>query len=137
MKILHQFPPNFEDIQEAGMCPDPLNALFTYGDTIYAPGGSEVNWHLMAHEEVHERQQGKDPKAWWDRYINDHIFRVAQEAEAYARQYEAICDVLKDRNRRNKTLLDLSRILSGPLYGNVVSKSGAMSLIKSKINKQS
>lgn len=119
------------------MCPDPLNALFTYGDTIYNPGGSEVNWHLMAHEEVHEQQQGTDPKAWWDRYINDHIFRVAQEAEAYARQYEAICDVLKDRNRRNKTLLDLSRILSGPLYGNVVSKSGAMSLIKSKINKQS
>jgi hypothetical protein len=131
MKILIEYPPIYEDIINAGMQPHG-GTIYTYGDTIYNPGRVEIPEYLMIHEEVHSKQQGADPDAWWGRYLIDQYFRTDQEAEAYAKQYDFMCKKIKDRNQRNRLLIDLSKILTSPVYGLQLSASSAMKFIKDK-----
>lgn len=113
---------------------NPANTLFTFGDTIYNPGCIDPIYdHLIAHEEVHARQQTEDgmtPELWWGKFLRDHNFRLEQEAKAYGAQYAFICKSVKDRNQRYKVLWDLAGILSGPLYANCTSRQGAIKLIQ-------
>ena len=131
MKILNEQPPMLNEILGAGMLPNETT-IFTYGDTIYNPGGHELSDHLIEHEETHCDQQGNDPKKWWERYLIDPYFRIEQESEAYANQFAYICAKVKDRNQRAKICLDLARVLSGPLYGNIISQQNAYNTIKVK-----
>ena len=132
MKILNDYPPNHEDILAHGMNPSS-RVVYTYGDTIYNPSGAVIPEDVIRHEEVHFKQQGDNPDAWWQRYLMDALFRVGQESEAYATQYDFICTYVKDRNKRLKVLLDLSRILSSPIYGVTLSPNDCFLLIKNKI----
>ena len=132
MKILIQLPPNWDQILNSGMRPDPQNTVFTVGDTIYNPSGREIPDHLIVHEEIHSEQQGDNPKGWWNRYITDPYFRVDQEVKAYATQYWFICKGLKDKNARYKVLYQLAESLSSVRYGAVVTRTAAMKLIKDK-----
>jgi hypothetical protein len=131
MKIVHDNPPILESILAMGMIPTPTT-VYTYGDTLYNPSGQDIPDHLLHHEETHEKQQGADPDAWWDRYLQDQYFRIEQETEAYARQFAFICRTVKDRNRRHKILFDIARILAGPIYGNVIGTDAAMRAIKTR-----
>lgn len=134
MKIINENPPNLEMIIGAGMKPT-TGTIYTYGDTIYVPNGStSLPDDLIEHERVHSIQQGSDPDAWWTRFINDQYFRIDQESEAYGYQYNFLCKKFKDRNKRNLILLDLSRLLSSPIYGSVVNQSDARRLILNKSN---
>ena len=63
MKILNQFPPNYAEIAKVFDLKG-LKPAFTYGDTIYNPHNSDLEPHLIAHESVHEGQQGTDPAGW-------------------------------------------------------------------------
>lgn len=134
MQIKHEFPPIWDKVIGAGMNPNPDTVVFTYGDTIYVPGGAELADHIIAHEETHIGQQGADPDAWWSRYIDDQYFRTEQEAEAYAKQYAFLCKRIKDRNQRARILLDLGRILASPMYGKVIDQQAASDMIKKKAN---
>ena len=132
MKIKkNEKPPIYDQIVQAGMNPS-LNAIYTYGDTIYVPSGREVPDDIIAHEETHCDQQGADPDAWWSRYLDDPYFRIQQETEAYAVQYDFICETTKDRNWRDKILRRMATVLSGPTYGNVIGSQSAYSMIKNK-----
>ncbi len=124
--------------------------FWTYGDTIYSPGGVNIPPDVVAHEEQHSRQQeayqgcvhksseepcteecqkkwGKD--AWWRRYLIDPRFRLEQEAEAYGTQYRFFCENVGDRNKRAIFLHRLAAILAGPLYQVAVSTQQAKALI--------
>ena len=82
MKIIRDYPPNIEAIRaEFELNP---RVVFTYGETIYNPGGGKITDDLMVHEETHAKQQGDDPGAWWDRYLVDVDFRLNQEVEYLA-----------------------------------------------------
>lgn len=133
MKIVHDNPPGNlrETIAQFGMQPHG-GVIYTYGDTIYNPGGHDLPDHLIAHEETHTEQQGADPDAWWDRYLQDPYFRIEQETAAYARQFAHICRRVRDRNQRHKILLDLAQILAGPVYGSVISPGAALRAIKTR-----
>lgn len=133
MKIVHENPPNNlrETIAIFGMLPRN-GVIYTYGDTIYNPSAIDLPDHLITHEETHCEQQGADPDSWWDRYLQDQYFRVQQETEAYARQFAHICRRVRDRNQRHKILFDLSCILAGPIYGNVINPGDAFRAIKSR-----
>lgn len=133
MKILNEKPPIYDAIIQNGMQPH-AGVIYTYKDTIYNPSGADIPDHLIVHEETHSRQQGDNPDNWWGRYLTDQYFRIEQESEAYARQFAFICNKVKDRNQRNRILLDLALVLSGPIYGNVISQQNAMKIIKSKSN---
>jgi hypothetical protein len=131
MKILREYPPIYEDIINYGMHPRQ-GTIFTHGDTIYNPDGIEIPEYLMVHEEVHSKQQGEDPNGWWGRYLIDEYFRIEQETESYAKQYDFMCKKVKDRNQRNRLLIDIAKIVSSPTYGNVITTSAAMIQIKNK-----
>ena len=117
-KAVEQFGVNWED-----------GVIFTYGDNIYTK--YNLPNHLIAHESTHIKQQksyGKD--IWWDKYFIDEKFRYKQELEAYRKQYQFFKREVKDRNERNKFLVEIAKDLSGYIYGNLVSYQEALKEIK-------
>jgi len=130
LKIVKNYPPNYEQIRKVLEPAD--GALFTYGDTLYCPTNPElIDGPLMAHEEVHSRQQeamGKDE--WWKEYLENVGFRREQELEAYKVQYKEAKKIIKDRNVLFDFLRNLANGLASEMYGGVVGTNEAMSLIK-------
>lgn len=133
IKISYEKPPIWDAIC-ATFKIIPKNVYFTYGDIIYNPDKLEIPIDILEHEKVHMEQQKHnetDAALWWGKYLREPEFRLDQEARGYGRQYEVICGIIKDRNKRNHLLIQLAKSLSGPLYNNIISQSEAMKLIKS------
>ena len=131
MKIVNAWPPNIEQIR-AVLTP-PANTVFTYEDTIYAPGIKfELHPHLIVHERVHEKQQGNflTPQDWWTNYLENKEFRFNQELEAYQAQYV----YFRANNSRNVSrgfARTIAKDLSGIMYGKIVDFTKALEMIKS------
>lgn len=129
MKIVVAYPPNIEKIKAVVTVNEMT--IFTYGDTIYNPGGHEpFPPELLAHEEVHERQQGQDPEVWWDKYLSDVNFRLSQEIEAYRAQYKKFRHLTTNKKARNELADRLAKDLASPLYGNIIDYYTARQKIK-------
>ncbi len=134
MKIAIEKPPIWDLVINAGLAPT-ITTVFAYGDTIYNPSGMFIREDTIVHEKTHCRQQGNNPDAWWERYVQDGYFRINQEVEAYANQYSYICrNLVKDRNQRNIILNDFARHLSGPIYGKMIGQGDAYAMISKKAN---
>jgi len=129
MEVLVAYPPNIKEI-EAVFDLTGKKPFFAYGRKLYNPFNSPVDVMLMAHETTHQAQQGSDPKSWWDRYLSDNDFRLSQEIEAYQAQYKALIRNKKDGNKIARYVHQMACDLAGPLYGNLVTYSEAMNLIK-------
>ena len=83
----------------------------------------------MIHEQVHEKQQGDDPKAWWDRYLTDRKFRLEQELQAYTHQYYFLKK--ETSSKMSKRFLEhFAQILSSQMYGNLLTQKEAETLIR-------
>jgi len=126
-RIVKGFPPNFEEIK-ARFNPPP-NTVFAYGDTIYAPGGTDLPANLVVHEETHFVQQQRvgGPDEWWRRYIDDPRFRLEQEVEAYRAQLAAVADL--PRPMRRELLAHICKSLASRMYGGLVTKEQARRLV--------
>jgi hypothetical protein len=131
MEVLKDFPPNYNLIKQ--VFKSVGNMLFCYGDTIYNPSGAYVDPIVIKHEEIHSRQQGDNPEAWWQRYLIDSAFRFTQELEAYAKQYREICKKFKDKNTQARMLHTLASDLSSVSYGSVCTYNEALTSIKQNI----
>ena len=118
MKVIDGYPPNYKDIV-AALHPTK-DTVFTWGDTVYAPGHDYIDNALDVHESVHKVQQGLDPKCWWDRYLVDEYFRLDQELKAYQAQYKFFCKVNKFKKERAKFLDSIAKDLAGPMYGHII-----------------
>lgn len=129
MNVVTTPPPNYAEI-DAAFHIAGQQIVITYGDTIHNLSGNPITDHLMAHEQVHEGQQGTDPAGWWKRYIADPAFRMQQEIPAYQAQYRFKCGHgLTDHHKRMLFAMDLAGYLSSSMYGNAISFSEAMRLI--------
>ena len=128
MKIVVDFPPNIEAIRKTFDLSG--HEVFCYGDTIYNPGGFELIPALIAHEEVHERQQESGAEWWWARYLKDPVFRLEQELAAHRVEYRVLCEQTKDRNKRAMLLAHVAGKLASPTYGGIVSRVKAMGMIR-------
>lgn len=129
MTLKNDYPPNIERIR--AVLPIKPGFVFTYGDTIYAPGVPTLPPTLLEHEEVHSRQQAKlGPDKWWKKYLTDSQFRLSQEIEAYRVQYEAACSMSSDRDALARFLFGLALDLSGEMYGRLMSHAEAMKAIR-------
>lgn len=126
MNVETSYPPNYSEILKHFDIKDRKTIVFTFGDTLHNPGGGNISPDLMAHEETHQRQQGKSPEDWWEKYLADPDFRLAQELAAYRVQYRAIVG----RPQKRAVLQKISKDLSGPMYGNIISRDQAKQLIK-------
>lgn len=129
MLIKHQYPPNYDEIKEYFPEADyESGTLFTYDGVCYC---KEITPDLIAHEEVHVKQQMEmGVKEWWQKYFVDSSFRLSQEIEAYRAQWQWIEVNIKDRNAKDRFFRHIVNALSGPLYGNLVSYSEAVKLIR-------
>jgi hypothetical protein len=155
MKIVNILPPIYRQITDRWPI-NPDRTVFTYNHLLYDPGKNEIPDHLMVHEEHHAKQQdalapihtascfctkdllepcscgalqmGSD--AWWKRFLEDPLFRIDQEAEAYAVQYNFYCRYKKDRNDQARFISQIAGILSSGTYGNVIGHSDAIAMIK-------
>lgn len=128
MKIIIGYPPNYNEI--AKVLTVRPRTIFTYGEAIYNPLGARITGDLIAHEEVHMRQQGALPHVWWKRYLSEPLFRLDQEREAYGRQFQYICAQNPNRNFQFQVLRALALLLAGPMYGNLTDIETAMELIR-------
>lgn len=129
MKIVVGRPPNFEQIAAVFPIARGPGAIFTFGDTIFSPGGEHlVTPELKAHEGVHySRQTGDLTKieAWWSRYLVDAEFRLAEELPAHRAEYRQFCAQHRDYNRRARFLHVIAARLAGPLYGGLITAAAA------------
>ena len=133
MIIKNEKPPIYEECVKAFGIDKRKGIVFTYGDCLYNPDGLDLPDHILVHESVHGNQQKHDDtvaKLWWERYIVDVKFRIEQEVEAYGAQYKFICEKVKDRNARYKSLHILAQDLSGDMYGRCLSYTDAIIKIK-------
>ena len=133
MKISFDKPPIYDEANELfHLNTLKLTPVFTYGDTIYNPSRLDIKPDLAVHEEKHAEQQKHNAtvaKLWWKRYLADPAFREEQEAEAYSAQYQYLCTLTKDRNKRFQYLHALAVQLAGEMYGNVITYSKALKRI--------
>ncbi len=96
--IFMEFPPNIDAIR--AVLPLTGREIFAYGGIIYNPSGCRIGPELVAHEQVHFRQQGTRPKRWWKKFLAHTEFRMEQELEAHRAEYWAFCKINRDRNAR-------------------------------------
>ena len=106
--------------------------IIAYGDKIYSPN-KQITHDLLVHEMVHCERQGYNERIaerWWERYMLDKEFRLAEEILAYRQQYLYCCRVYTDRNRRHKILHSLAKELAHERYGKLCSHSEAMQFLR-------
>lgn len=128
MKIVKDYPPNIDRIRKT--FPLSGSEIFTYGDTVYVPSGVPLTPELEAHEQVHINQQGNQPDVWWEKYFFDPQFRLDQEIEAHRAEYKKFCSLNKDKNQQARFLNSIAMRLASPMYGNIITHSQAIKMIK-------
>ncbi len=102
--------------------------FYTYGNVIYNPAGIKLPDHIIAHEQVHMRQQAETnggPEAWWNTYCESRDFRYEQELEAYRAQYKFYCKGHANRAKREWFLGAVSEHLSSQMYSVGITKEQA------------
>lgn len=128
MRVLTMLPPNFAAINRAfGVRGKPV--IYAYGNTIYNPARILVHPSLVQHELVHSRRQGDDPAGWWDQYIADKAFRLAEEIPAHQAEYASICRCRTTEAARAEDLNRIAERLASPLYGGLIGIDEAKRLI--------
>ena len=148
MRVIQDFPPNYQDIVAVLGDVSKSNPVFCYGDIIYNPFKREITPDVEYHESIHARQQAQftTPDMWYMRYLTDRDFRFVQEIEAYGEQFkfgkERVKSVQADLVQKGQRLsggaskitdafLDsLATELSGEAYGTLCSFGEARSKIR-------
>lgn len=113
-------PPNYEDIFRVFPSAAGPNVIFAYGDVVYVPNGIPLPQEIYDHERVHGQRQTDNAggvKQWWRRYLEDPVFRQAEELMAHIAEYRSFCERNADRNARNGYLTQMATRFAGPLYG--------------------
>ena len=128
--ILIGEPDNIDAIHER--FPEVKNithVVFTYAPHIYKRIELDLPPDLRVHEATHLQQQGEDPAAWWDQYLNDTEFRYQQELEAYGYQMAFVKMFYSGRHyevMKNHT----ARSFSSSMYDLGINQSVAESKIR-------
>ena len=119
MTIKHEAPPFYSFIHRKFPNADLETTIFTFYPNVYFPG--DLHDHLVAHEEVHLKQQRSYIGAiiWWLRCAYSTKYQYSQEIPAYQRQYEFALSKY-GKNKARMLLSEIAVDLSGPRYNNQV-----------------
>jgi len=129
MRIIFESPPMFDEI-DARFHVAGKPVIFAWGDIIYNPEGITIPPQLIVHEAVHGARQGGDIDGWWRRYIEDAAFRLYEEIPAHSAEYQYLLQNAVNRKQRRRCLKVTANRLASPLYGGIVSRAKAISLLK-------
>lgn len=134
MRIVVAKPPLF-DMINATFNIEGKPVFFAWGDTIFNPMNLKIPPALIAHEEVHQRQQGGKPECWWNYYCLSKVFRLEAEIEAHRAEYNFVLNTHKAddldkpikgyRSLREFYLIKIAQKLASPIYNNMISVSDA------------
>lgn len=142
MIVIHDRPPLWDKIDKAfNVAGKPV--IFAWGDRIFDPMGVGVTRELHSHEEIHGERQIRYGAAllgvnctldaavgtWWDKYIKEPSFRLAEEIPAHRAEYLSFCKRHRDRGACNKMLGHIASKLASPLYGGLISEAAARDAI--------
>lgn len=117
MKISTKNPPIYDTIRKSLNVNWDSGICIVYGDTCYSK--NPLSPDLLVHEETHVRQQEIwGPEEWWRKWLEDKVFRLEQEVEAYKNQAEWV-KANSPRNYRRFRLNQMAKDLSSGLYGNI------------------
>lgn len=132
MSIIFGYPPNIADIVERfPAIKGRTDIAFAYAPHIYLPSGRMPHPALEAHEKVHIKRQGVDPRGWWRCYMDVREFRFDEEAYAHAAEYLALIDG-KPRFERRLILRETARKMLEPIYERMtqIGEAAALKAIK-------
>jgi hypothetical protein len=140
MRIVNEWPPIIADIEKVfGPLVREPGVAFCWGTDIMLPNpkpdaDERLQKLLVAHETIHSTQQAAagGPALWWARYLGDAEFRIRQESPAHRTEYLAYCAMNKRRDQRANFLRFAVDRLSGPLYGNAMTRQQATRVILGK-----
>ena len=138
MIIKFETPPSYSDIMAIFKL-DNFKPIFAFFPFIYNPHGVGIGPELIAHESVHGERQGDDPASWWDKYLHDENFRLAEEILAHVAEYTYLAERAKGRQQRRVIFRMIAARLRSPLYGYnpSLSEERAKSLLKWAMKQQS
>ncbi len=129
-EIIFEFPPVYPRLVDKFHIGGNRGVIFSWGDKIFNPYRVEIPDHLIYHEAVHgTRQTSLGIEKWWEKYIKDEDFRLIEEALAHAAEYKALVGPNSSRPVRRRTLVQVAKRLSGPLYGHMTTPKEAKKLI--------
>lgn len=100
------------------------DVAFPYNGFIYS--NKELEPILEEHERVHFKQQeeiGADE--WEEKYLTNPQFRIKMEVEAYNHQLTLCPKEYREGMRTN-----IAKVLSSPIYGNVVTYREVLGMLK-------
>lgn len=126
-KIVLKYPPNYADIKD--YLNPPVESIYAYDNVIYNPSERQIYEDEEIHEQVHFKQQGKQTKIWWNKYLRDKDFRLSQELEAYATQFQFLKKVTLAKDLK-EALREMAHALAND-YGLDIEYGRAEKLIKS------
>ena len=134
MKIVVAFPPLYEKILKAFPLVASRRVIFAWSDRIYNPHNVVIGPSLIAHESVHGHRQGDCVEEWWERYMDEPTFRLAEEIPAHIAEYEVLSGFGSRHERRRARAIVAAR-LTDPLYGHggLVSKAEAMKILTERL----
>lgn len=131
ISIIHDRPPNFDEIHAVFPGASGEGVIFAYGDAIYNPSGQELPPEIIAHETEHcVRQMSMGVEKWWDRYLVDPDFRYDEELVAHRAEWKCLKNRLSSRQQRRAALQFVAKKLAAPLYGRMVTKERALKDIR-------
>ncbi len=137
-QIIYDYPPMIEEI-DAKFHVMGKKVIYSWGDKLYNPNKLHVTDALANHEAFHgDRQIECGVEEWWKLYIADKDFRMGEEVFAHAIEYYTMSlDQSLNRKQRRSALPLIAKKLAGPLYGNMMSVSEAMRMIKREVQQVS
>lgn len=138
MLVVIGYPPNYAAVKAAFSLRSGTGTIFAWGQTIFNPDRIIITPSLHAHEEVHSiRQLAMGVEEWWDRYMVDTRFRFDEELLAHRAEFERCKDgpPMLSATAQRKTLGQIARRLSGPLYGRLITPEKAAGLIVAQPNR--
>lgn len=82
------------------------------------------------HEAEHLlRQQEIGNEAWWHLYLESEQFRLEEETLACIAEANFIKRNIKNRELKNRILMDIAKVFSGEMYGGLISFNDAMKIL--------
>ena len=128
--VYGEYPPNFDKIK-ATFPMAGASTVYAYGERIFVPSGEEIEPEILAHEMVHcERQLSMGIAEWWDKYMADEQFRLAEEVLAHQVEYSFLRGLYPGACRKKEILDHVAGKLSHPLYGSMCGMKRARELVK-------
>lgn len=129
--VVHDRPPLWDEIVAAFPQARNPGVIFSWGDRIFDPSGDHLPPDLLAHEAVHGERQGTNEQKirdWWQRYIEDPSFRLAEEIPAHQAEFRWLIEH-GNRSQRRKALRHVTERLAAPLYRYGITPAKARELL--------